>query len=162
MQGAEKRLSLQVRILERAEYSEQTVSMSYTNGSDINEYIKIVSRNVYRNLATKSLSLIQESHLWPEDVDAVKVPKGYYMLSKSRNHYSPAQRPGGGVVALIEDKIKVTLSKLTCPDIMVLDGERNFDARRYRYGAVGGHRFLWSPSRGRTDIWTRRVERGGT
>ncbi|KAF5338837.1 hypothetical protein D9757_014693 [Collybiopsis confluens] len=75
-------------------------------------------------LAKYDVILMQETHLSPEDEEALVKLKGYVFLVQSRQTAEAWEKQHGGVCAFVRKGISVSKSLMSSPDILVLDLER--------------------------------------
>ena len=68
------------------------------------------------------ISLLQESHLYPLEHMSLNIPDSFDVISSPRNYKTPFKKQFGGVIALFNKDLRVSLNKrASSPDIMVLD-----------------------------------------
>lgn len=72
--------------------------------------------------AHHQILLFQETHLLPDQADTLDIPDNFRLLSRERRIASHLGRQWGGVAALVDRKLPVTLrSDLSGPDLLALD-----------------------------------------
>ncbi|KAJ7815553.1 hypothetical protein B0H14DRAFT_3476063 [Mycena olivaceomarginata] len=99
-----------------------------------NSFVKVMYWNIYHNFTLKltdpefhsllreyDIMFFAETDMLPGEEDAADVPAGYTLLSLPRKPLLNNSRRGGGIALIIRDTFKFTKSKLSSPDILVLD-----------------------------------------
>ncbi|KAJ6555928.1 hypothetical protein B0H19DRAFT_1071072 [Mycena capillaripes] len=99
-----------------------------------NSFVNVMYWNIYHNFTLKltdpefhsllreyNIMFFAETDMLPGEEDAADVPVGYTLLSLPQKALLNNSRHGGGIALIIRDTFKFTKSKLSSPDILVLD-----------------------------------------
>jgi hypothetical protein len=83
--------------------------------------LKLTSAEFRSLLTPYDIMFFAETDMLPGEEDPADVPRGYSLVSLPRKPRLQTNRRGGGIALLIRDNIEFVKSRLSSPDILVVD-----------------------------------------